>query len=209
MGRRGVQKELLSDWVEHGGGEKGEGKWSQRGWCPEGQLGCLMPGKAHLHGASGDGERPLGALPLPTGPLGATVVSGLVLHPLRPPPTCLSPGSMRERWGERPELDWKGLWWGGLEDWWKRLAFSWPLGPGAPAEVPSLIVYPWRPKTLQGCPLGCTEPKPHSAPPARAFSGFLFYFCYFGSVLLSGSCFTDMFIFSNIPVSFLNLLYFF
>ena len=73
-----------------------------------------------------------------------------------------------------------------MEDWWKWLAlgmgrdpwrhFPCPRGPGAPAEVPSLILYPWRPKTLQGCPLGCTEPKPHPASPARAFSGFLFYF---------------------------------
>ena len=61
---------------------------------------------------------------------------------------------------------------------------------------------------MQGCPLGCTE---QPAPPARAFSGFLFYFifCYFGSVLPSGSCFTEMFLFSNILVSFLNLFYFF
>ena len=61
---------------------------------------------------------------------------------------------------------------------------------------------------MQGCPLGCTE---QPAPPARAFSGFLFYFifCYFGSVLPSGSCFAEMFLFSNILVSFLNLFYFF
>ena len=62
MGRQGVQKELLSDWVEDGGGTKGKGMWSQWGWCPEGQLGCPVPGKAELHRASGDGERPFGVL---------------------------------------------------------------------------------------------------------------------------------------------------
>ena len=61
-----------------------------------------MPGKAHLHGASGDGERPLGALPLPTGPLGAAVVSGLVLHPLRPPPP--PPPNLLESWEHEREV---------------------------------------------------------------------------------------------------------
>ena len=56
------------------------------------------------------------------------------------------------------------------------LAFSCPPGPGVPAEVPSLILHSRMPKIRQGCPLSCTE---QPVPPARAFSGFLFYFLLF------------------------------
>ena len=86
------------------------------------------------------------------------------------------------------------------------LAFPCPPGPGVPAEVPSLILHSRMPKIRRGAlwaALSSLYPQP------EPFLAFYFIFCYFGSFLPSSSCFTEMFLFSNILVSFLSLFYFF
>lgn len=70
-GRPGAQKELLSAGWRTAGERRGGGG-GPVGW-------------GRTLGGSDDQRGMWRALPLPTGPLGAAGVSGLILHPMRPP----------------------------------------------------------------------------------------------------------------------------